>query len=370
MMTGVPLILDSTVYKQTPQLSSGLFPLLRRQCRIGTFRVYLPEVIEREYLTWIEQHVEEAQGAVVRAIQSLDRFAAHKKTVGFDLLSHIAGVEMNDRKMQTIRNWEEFKKDANVIDVPIASHHGSQVMKAYFAGDRPFSSRKNRDDLPDAFALAAILDVVEREHKAYFVTKDKRFATSLDGVDNVIVLPDLATLFERSEIAESMGAIFSDNMVQTIKNILLYYQDEVMPKFSLAIREEVQVSELVSQLLESYMANPEPFPNVTVQELKLTTDNTRAITPNVFMIPFSARFQVELAYRIEASDLECFDKQRVKRLINRDEVDFGYYDVVEGFPFAATGQFSFGISDADPTTWKDPRNEVTIKIEIMESKSM
>ena len=85
-MPGIAVVLDSTVYKQSPQLNTQFFQFLRKQCRINNLNLFIPVIIEREFLTWIEERVLNTSLAIAKAIQSLNKLMPSKEFFGVDFI--------------------------------------------------------------------------------------------------------------------------------------------------------------------------------------------------------------------------------------------------------------------------------------------
>jgi hypothetical protein len=359
----IPVVLDSTVYKQTPQLNSKVFLLLRKMCRIETIRLYLPRVIEREYMTWIDERINESRSAIIKAMSTLNRLLPEKNPIGLDLMSYIADNQMKGRKAETFVNWESFKTDAKIVEVPLAPAHGRKVMTAYFEGTSPFSGMKVRDDIPDGFIYSAVMDILRKEKRLYFVTADKKFAATLSTLKGVTVANDLSSFFQVEEIAQSTGVRVSGNTIDSLRKILLFYQDEIVPKYHALLKAEIDAADVASQFTESFMQDPQALHDASTLELDLDMSKILEIEPNTFIFPFSARVEAELMYGIEAGELWHLGKERIDRLHSREEQGIGYYDIVEGFPGRVNGSFSLVVSKNDPKNWSDVSKEIDIKVE-------
>lgn len=363
-MDSLALVLDSTVYKKTPRVDSELFKLLRKQCRIGNFRLFIPAVVDQEYLTWIDEQVEESFAGLQKSIRSLNRLMPKQEVLsGFDIVTYVTSSQLTDLKKQIYENWTSFKRDTKAVVVPIAERHGPQVMNAYFKGDKPFSNRKNRGDIPDAFLMAAVMDIVGKEKSVFLVTQDRKFADSFSEIPHVIIANDLAAFFQIENVRVRSGIKVSEDAVQFAKIVLLYYKDELEARFSTIVRDETERTEIAEQLLESFMEDLDPFPTVIVKEMRLETSLVQQVSDHVFIVPFSANIQIEISYLIERGRLAQLGKERVEKLISREDHDLTYYSVSEAFPTKLKGNFTVSIPTTDPATWKDPSKDIVITVE-------
>ncbi len=362
----INVVLDSTVYKQTPQMNSSLFMLLRKMCRINTIKLYIPWIIEREYLTWIDEKIDYAYKTILQAMYSLNRLLPQKNNMGFDFVSQFTGTTMKGRKAESFMNWERFKQDTGAVEIPISSDHGLHVMSSYFDGSSPFSKKKNREDIPDGFIYYAILEILKEEKQLYFVSADKRFTEYLLNIPEVIIAENIVSFFQIKEIANSTGVTLSGNSIDSFRNILLFYRDELNSLFCSCLSAEIDLDEESSHLIEPFMQQPLTNVDATINELNLDMENIVEIQPLTFILPFSGQLQLELFYCIEAGSLSQLGKERIEKLISRDENEIGYYDVIEAFPCNFNGSYSIVLSEKDPKLWKDVQSELQLKLESME----
>jgi len=362
-MNSIALVLDSTVYKQSPQLNTQLFQYLRKQCRVGIFKLYIPLIVEREFLTWLEDRVTETYSAIAKAVQSLGKVLPSQDFLGVDFLDYFADSQLSERKNQAIQNWENFKTDTQASLLLVEAHHGKQVMDAYFEGSRPYSKRKSREDIPDAFIRAAIMDLLSQNKRLYLVSRDTRFGEAFSDVAQVCVSPDLAELFKIPEIAEQTGLITGKDAVESSRRMLMYYRDEFRTMIAKAIQHEIDAHDIGEQFFESHMMDPSTMGPVDVVVLDLNQDNISAMAEGVLLIPLYAEIKVEVYYGTEASDLQGLGKPRVDKLVSREESDLGYYDIVEAFAVKIKGNISMKISENDPKTWTEVAKEVEFRLE-------
>ena len=267
-MDSLSLVFDSTVYKKTPRVDSELFKLFRKQCRIGNFKLFIPAVVEQEYLTWIDEQVEESFAGLQKSLRSLNRLMPKQEFLsGFDIVTYVTSTQLTDLKKQIYENWTLFKKDTKAVVVPIGERHGPQVMNAYFKGDKPFSNRKNRGDIPDAFLMAAVMDLVGKEKRVFLLTEDRKFAASLSQISHVVIVNDLAAFFQREDVRVRSGIKVSENAVQFLKNVFLYYKDELEARFSTIVQDETETTEIAAQFVGSFMEDLDPFPRLLMGPL-------------------------------------------------------------------------------------------------------
>lgn len=110
MKKELPLMLDSTLLKQVPKLNSPLFKKLIKLINIGVYKLYLSEVVEREYLTWIQEEAQKAYNNVVKATESLDKYYDEELNIlgiSFNTTARIAQGQINGVLKKVVSNWED-----------------------------------------------------------------------------------------------------------------------------------------------------------------------------------------------------------------------------------------------------------------------
>jgi hypothetical protein len=362
-MAAIPVVLDSTVYKHSPQLDTELFRFFRKQCRVGIACLYVPMVVEQEYLTWIEEEVSYATNRIDEAIHSLNRLMPSKDFFGVDFVNYLAGSELKDRQSKAIANWDAFKSDTRAVLVPISQDDGAKVMRDYLSGAKPFRKRKSREDIPDAFIRLTVLRLLRKEGIIYLVTQDKKFAESFSDIAKVRVSYDLSLFLQLPDIASQTGLVFESDAIESAKRMLNYYKDEFQEMIAKAISDEIDSEFVAQQFYESFMDEPTTFSSVEVATFQLDEGSISELSERTLLIPLEAEIVAEVAYGLEAGDLHRLGKSRLEKLVNREERDPGYYDINEAFPVKVKGTVSMRYAGTDPKTWDDVKKYVQFRVE-------
>jgi hypothetical protein len=177
------VVLDTDVLRQDPQRRGIAFRRLLQLIAEGHVRLYLPEIVRREFLTAMAA---ESKKSIREAERNL-------KDVPDDFLTGVA-VALRERihdLRQTIgERWQsEFDSwcsGANVCLLPLPDGCIEAVMDAYFEGRPPFRSPKSRTDFPDALIWASVLDLAVRVGSVCFIVRDERFRATVTSESHVI----------------------------------------------------------------------------------------------------------------------------------------------------------------------------------------
>jgi hypothetical protein len=351
-----PLMLDSTVLKQVPKLNSQLFKELIRYSHIGIFKLYVSEVVEKEYLTWIKEEVQQAYDSVVKATESLNKYHEEPKLFGiklsFNMAANVAHNQVSEVLKKAVNNWEEFKKTADLTVLPIANSHGSFVMASYFIGEIPFKSTKNRADIPDGFIYCSIVDLLEKYERVLFVSRDKSLVKRINS-DQIVCFENLAELFSSDNYK------IDDDFFQKLKDddraISLFkcFSGEVERK---AIRE-IELSDVVSNVEEELIDDiVGEYMDISssVQSVLFDITNIKLISGFSYLVPFSAQIVHSVSSESDRDELLFFSKERINNL-EKNTNDDGRIEITELFTNKVQGDLSVNFEDSNPLLWKEKK---------------
>jgi hypothetical protein len=216
----------------------------------------VPTVVEQEYLTWIEEEVALTTATIAKAIQSLTRLVPSPDFLGLDMINYLADTELRDRQSKALGNWATFISDTKAVLVPISENDGARVMEGYFAGAKPFRKRKSRDDIPDAFIRLTIERLVKRHGAMYLITQDKKLAESFMDLPKVKVANDLSEFLHLPEVAAQTGLVFKSDAIESARQMLAYYKEELREMIARAIYSEIDADVIGEVFYESFMDQP------------------------------------------------------------------------------------------------------------------
>ncbi|MBE8715763.1 PIN domain-containing protein [Cellvibrio polysaccharolyticus] len=360
MDESIPLILDSSVFRQVPKLNSQLFKEIVKYTRVGIYKIYIPEIVEKEYISWIKGEAQSSYDNVVKATQLLHKYYESPKILGFDFTfnatASIAANEINGILKKVINNWNDFKVNTNASIIPILPEHGKLVMDAYFDGATPFDKIKNRVDIPDAFIYFGIKEILNISEKVVFVTGDKRFSEKLQG-ETILCFDSLSDLFS-SGPAKLDGQYFnhlnSDDRSRILLNI---HKEYILNKLS----SELAVSELADvfsgDLIDHTIGKYHDY-SFDINNLSYLVGDIKNISDSSLLVPFSANIICSIKSTASKVELSSVDAQRLVKI--EREVDDGEFNLCEKYETPISGHFSVTFQDGDPTTWKEEKQSDSI----------
>lgn len=354
----IPVMLDSTVLKQVPKLNSILFRELVRYVHIGVFKLYLSEIIEKEYLSWIRVEAQKAYDDVVKATESLKKYHEEPNIFGmslsYNIAADVAQNHINDVLKKVVNNWEEFKEKASVTVLPIENSHGRQVMTSYFSGDAPFKNIKSRSDIPDGFIYCSIVDLLETYKKVLFISHDKNLTKRISS-DKIACFESLSNLFSSDEykIRESFFNKLEEN--DRAIYLLKYFSDEVHRK----AEREIELSDLITDIeteMEGDVIGDYINFSTSVENIAFDMKNIRNISESSYLLPFSATLSHSLSSEASGDDLSFCSEARINGL-EKNIKDDGRFELSESSLNKVQGNLSITFSDSNPLSWKEKKSD-------------
>lgn len=375
-------MIDSSIIRQIPKLNSPLFKQIIKYIHIGRFCLYISEIIEQEYLTWIQKEAQEAYNTVVKASESLNKFYDEPEIFGIkmhlNITADVAGNHINEILKKISSNWKNFKEQTDAIILPIGNDHGKLVMNAYFDGSAPFKTKKNRSDIPDAFIYCSLLDLLHEHEKVIFISQDKEFCNRIKN-DNIIVFNNLTELFNCDEY-KLTDAYFNELPDERKREYLFkYYKDEIIKK----TKRQIELSDLISDIEYEYRANTiGNYRNEysSAEFIEFNYNKVNNLSPNIYLIPFSAKVKYTISSEATNNDLENYSKERLKNLTEKSINDNGLYDVSEEIEYSVFGNVSVKFAETNPLLWEEQEvkdslfkeleiTEITVTIENIEKNA-
>jgi len=351
-------MLDSTVLKQVPKLNSQLFKALIKHVNIGVFKLYLSEVVEKEYLTWVKEEAQRAYDNVVKATESFNKYYEEPEILGmklsFNVTVSIAHNQINGVLKNAVSNWEDFKKTTNAIVLPIESSHGNLVMSSYFNGDAPFKKAKNRSDIPDGFIYYSIVYLLEYNDKVLFVSSDKSLVKRITS-DRIVCFESLSELL--SSKGYGIQNDFFKNLDGNDREVFLfkYFVDEIKRKAT----HQIELSDLIYSIEEE-------LGNDVVGELSNISSNVESITfdeksiklisKNIYLIPFFADLVHLVNSEASKDDWSAFSEERIGNL-EKEINDDGKYEISESSKNSVQGNMSVTFEGSNPLLWEEKKSD-------------
>jgi hypothetical protein len=202
----INLILDTNILHQEG-IKSGRMQVLKKLTDAEIVKLYLPEIVKREFYT---KRVDSVSDLLEKTLTNFK--GIHKKIESQgEIKTEITSIEAKVRNIQeSLRSVidEEISSWQNEFGVEVLSFVPddiSIVMDDYFTGKGAFKSLKNRDDIPDSMIHTSICRLADKVDKVYLIIKDGTFKNCMSKHPKVEVFDSLADFFKYNPIEEFLA---------------------------------------------------------------------------------------------------------------------------------------------------------------------
>ena len=219
------VILDTNILRQEGIDSQNMQRLLNLAAE-EIIKIYIPDIVAREYLTHIgKEYAEELK----KFDRYIDKAIREKLFSDFDRekLKKIGRSikEIKDERYIHSSFEEEFNKwirknNIKIIDIGIVNACGDKsliemITDDYFNGKNAFRSIKYRDDFPDAIISYEIFHVIELEpdRQFYVVVKDGNFRNFLKKNNTIHTVDSLDELLSLKEFEEKFNDLEKNSIL-------------------------------------------------------------------------------------------------------------------------------------------------------------
>lgn len=212
------IFLDTSIYVQESYRFSGTsLEKLGGMSSDDELRLIVPEIIEQEVTYKLraiaEEHVAKIQTALDSNIIGLlgDK---NKKLVGLDF-QFDQGKLVNS----IVETWEKFRVRCNAESTPLSGVDLPSVVASYFDAKPPFGKGRKRNEFPDAFAVASMVNFAEENpgRPIYVVSKDNGMLDAFSSDSRFKCHKELSEVLDEynqhtEELSPSAHKLMEDNV--------------------------------------------------------------------------------------------------------------------------------------------------------------
>ena len=202
----INLVLDTNILHQEG-IDSGRMKVLRALTDSGIVKVYIPEIVKREFCT---KRISSVRELLEKALNNFK--GAHKKIESeCEIKAALTSIEAKTRGvLDSVESGinEEFsgwEKAFGVEILPFIPEDISIVLDDYFNGSGAFKTIKNRDDIPDSMIHTSVCRLADRVDQVCLVIKDGTFKKCMEKHPEVEVFESLSDLFQLQPISDHIS---------------------------------------------------------------------------------------------------------------------------------------------------------------------
>lgn len=223
------VILDTNILREEG-LGSDNMKLLSRLAKREKIKIYIPDIVKREYLTKKEKNFNDELDKFCRCIDKERRYKLFSEEKDKELSEIKEKLKNIKEELYTSLDnkfceWVNENK-ATIIDLEDALDDNmllvQNIIDDYFSGNNAFRHPKRREDFPDAFILSEILYILNQKKEfIYIVIKDGAFKICLDKHDKIQTVDNLSNLLSLDEFKSAFDNLDSESSrIQGIRKFL------------------------------------------------------------------------------------------------------------------------------------------------------
>ncbi|MBB5038980.1 PIN domain-containing protein [Prosthecobacter dejongeii] len=364
----IRIILDTTVFHQNSTLKGQDFRLLTTLSKAGALKLFLPYVVEKEFLTQQSASSREQIDSILRSVKTLSQRALQDElTTWLNAFETEVGNKTPAILDADEKNLNDWLQAINAEKMPICEAQAVGALDAYFHGLPPLKQAKIRKDIPDSFVFQALRKLALDNLGVVFVSGDSQLREAAKKLDNV-------------EVYESLKAF-----IQTpdIQNLIL--QEEERQKIE-GIKQRIttseEISELLSNSIKDKLGEKVVWKNVgydaydidssdatissygEVQETNFLWNDLSYYGDGSFSLPFTSTMEVSITFYISKSDWYCLSDDEAPPVSDHND---HYFEAESEIEIIVEGILSFSVGDDISPDDEDLIIADTVEIDSIES---
>ena len=187
----INLVIDTSVFRKHLTGSWHVLAFIGAQAHAGKVQIHIPWIIHQEILSGIKDEVEKITnpgqlGKTINQIAELSSTPDEFEELGRKIERLI--TQTTDEISARYIHWIE---SSQATIVPLTEAQSKEAWTAYFEGDTPFTSRKFREDIPDAFIYQSLLALLDECDELHFIVQDGHFREQSESNPKICVHKDI-----------------------------------------------------------------------------------------------------------------------------------------------------------------------------------
>lgn len=381
----ISLLLDTNILHQEG-LISGNMQLLNRLVDASHVKIYVPEIVKREFLS---RRVIETKEKLKEARNSLS-VVGKKISKASDIQSENNRIQTSLKEMETViegvilRDFSQWEKNLSASILSFKPEFMTEVIDEYFSGGSVYRRPKCREDIPDAIINKSIDELIIQNEKITVAIKDGAFKkhlrknpkiTLVDSLEEFLNLETnrnkILELDARSEKTGGVIEFFRSNAFNALLHDFLTKSEDNIEEIYL---EDDEISDNDELEVETF-AQRINFPQAdTVENLTIVDVNHLSSSSYSLKISFDAT--ATLNYGANYSSYMYLEED-THRQVSLDSMDGdGICDLSEFFKFTFYGHVGIEFGDdldidairAHSQYLGSKANPITAEIEIIKAE--
>jgi len=337
------VIIDSTHFKQDRGLNKEDLSLIKDLGRQKLISLHIPWFVYQETSSSSIFDLTTELNSIKNSLRSFNRKGMNKR----DYVESRKLVERVNALINNVKNsnedlWKTFVKDSKATLHKFNEKDSTKVFEAYFTGEKPFKSLKNRNDIPDAFIYATIKKVALNS-TIHLISGDKNLTEKCNEDNNIVIHNTFEEFYihdDFKKIEKNYNQLKFNQKIEGAKEIIIDNKDSIDE----AVRDfcsNIQYLEFVDESLPSDNGDATIFaiddPEIIIEEGEIK------FIDNKFFVPITVKGKASIDYAVFKSDYW----QMEEHLSISEDLNKHYYLIEETLPIVLKKTLTFELANID-----------------------
>lgn len=332
------IIFDTNILSADPFFKSTEMVRLKELCKSGRVKLYLPDIVIREFQTQQKDDIEKIATEYISKLKT-----KLNKSITLSEKSILEqSIQKASESLSLCISGIDSRIQSFIAEYKISVLHNvdkdlAKILNMYFDGDLPFENRKSRKDFPDGLIYLQMQQLIDEN--AFIVSNDKRLLSSFDTRCNKY--DSLRELFNSNIFIEQTDVVLIQSKLndRILSNILKSSSIQVLVKSELE-KELTNISFQDSHIPDDNN-NGTISGTPTIDEIEFDSSTLKQVSAGLYTINFECRFETLIEYLVFMADFWTLEPERVQH-ISVDEWNDHYYSAEEYVNIQCIG--SIGVS--------------------------
>jgi len=312
------IVIDTSILRKDRGFHKSDILLLKKLSKLELVNIHIPWIVYSESKSQNYIDLNLGIDKALKELSTLKRIGIIDDKI-IKISKELSKIKSDSENISN-KHWETFIKDAKITIHQIQERHGKRVMDSYFSGTDPFSNKKNRKDIPDAFIYESITSLVEKYVSIYFICDDKNLRDSVSRIKNCKVFESYELFFDSKEykiIEKQYKKVehFANELIklrENVNEIEKYAKNELYRDLFAGHEQIIKHENIPSDGNEGALQDIE---NEIIQ--KINVDNIQFVN-GIFYIPISLNADFRIEYFLFKSDYYLYEGYRNISIIDND----------------------------------------------------
>lgn len=330
-MKKINIFLDTNVFRKDVTLNSAPMHALKNYSRASFIDVFASEISINEFRTQINHNLTEEIYNIQRSYSKILNY--FPKKMKYDLFQWQINEKEEEIKSLYEAQWKSFLEELNLNILYFDFEDAKEVMRKYFAGELPYNSVKNRNDIPDAFIFLSLLKIKNIKDDIIFISSDKNLIKHASA-ENIECFEGLSEFLKSDKIIRIYETIDNSPKKDKLRSIITLHKNEFIELVSRLINRSDELlddyTRFYENQIENFMEDLQIDYSVNVSTINFNLNNLIDYSSEAFSLKINASVEVELMYNLDKGELKYLGEERVRSFKSFEESNFfNYYNVTE-----------------------------------------